>query len=67
MRDKLIALIEDQADFRPVTPDMSFEQIGMDSLDYAELIAEVRHQVGPITTKQAQACWTVGELLAVFG
>lgn len=66
MREKLIALIEEQADFRPVTEETTFEEMGMDSLDFMLLIQDVRSEIGTITDEQVQKLNTVGDLLRVL-
>ena len=65
MREKLFALIEEQADFRPVIEETTFEEMGMDSLDFMLLIQEVRQNIGPITDEQAQKALKAGDLLEV--
>ena len=60
---QLLGLIEEETGVVGITPDMTFEQIGMDSLDYVLLIQEIRQKIGPLTTKQAQSCTKVGDLL----
>ena len=60
---QLLGLIEEETGVVGITPDMTFEQIGMDSLDYVLLIQEIRQKIGPLTTKQAQSCAKVSDLL----
>ena len=49
-----------------VSPEATFEELGLDSLDYICLINELRLKVGPITREQAQQCLKVSDLLAVY-
>ena len=65
MREQLFAVIEEEMGIRP-TEDMTFADLGMDSLDFMCLIQEIRLKVGPITRQQAQSCLSVSDLIAVL-
>jgi acyl carrier protein len=66
MREKIIALIEEELDVHPVTPEMTFEELGMDSLDFICLINDVREKFGPISDDRAQKMNKVSDLLESF-
>lgn len=63
MREKLISFIEEELDVHPVTTEMTFEELGMDSLDFICLINDLREKFGPIRDEQAQKMNKVGDLL----
>lgn len=64
--DIILDLIKEEMGLTSVSPEMSFEECGMDSLDYILLIQEVRKKLGPVTTKQAQELTKVRDLIAIF-
>lgn len=49
-----------------ITPESTFEELGMDSLDFICMINEVREKVGPITDLKASKCEKVSDLLGQF-
>lgn len=61
----LLDLIKQELDV-DAAPDMTFEELGMDSLDFVLLVQEIRDKIGPITDAQARRCTTVSDLLAVL-
>lgn len=66
LSNKLLDLIREESGVEVIKPNMTFEELGMDSLDFILLIQEVRDQIGPVTRQQAQECIKVSELLAIF-
>ena len=64
--ESLFYLIQENCNVQTVTPEMTFKQLGMDSLDYILLIKEIRHKIGDISDKQAQEATKVSDLVAVF-
>lgn len=62
----ILSILEERSDVHPIGEEMSFEQLGMDSLDFIEAIQEVREKVGPVSEKQAQSCENVADLIKVF-
>ena len=63
---QLLEIIEEETCTQNVTPDMTFEQLGMDSLDFICLINAICEKVGAITRAEAIKLKTVGDILAVF-
>ena len=66
VKESLLDLIKENCGLDVVTPEMTFAQLGMDSLDYILLIKDIREKIGPIGNHQAQSCEKVSDLLAVF-
>ncbi len=66
MREKLFALIEEQADFRPVIEETTFEEMGMDSLDFMLLIQEIDTEIAHVSRKELQYCSSAGDILKVL-
>ena len=65
MREELIEFIEDESGFSPVDEKTTFEEMGMDSLDFICLINDVREKFGTISDEQARGMNKVGDLLEV--
>jgi acyl carrier protein len=63
MREKLIALIQNELGDIEVTEKSTFVELGMDSLDYVLLIQEIRSEIGGISDEAARKALTVGDLL----
>ena len=62
----LIDEVRSASGFEIVEPQMTFAELGLDSLDFICMINEVREKVGPIDDKTASQLYTVGDLLAHF-
>lgn len=67
MREKLISLIEEQTEFRPILEETTFAQMGLDSLDFLLLLQEIRDQIGPVTDAQAIRAQKLGDLMVAVG
>ena len=63
--EKLVTLLEEHMDVDPaiVTPDTTFESLGIDSLDTVEMIMDLEEELG-IELELDQKIATVGELAA---
>lgn len=68
MREKLFALIEEQLGVPKgyVKPEHQLSFMGMDSLDFLELIQTIREKIYPVTNKEMIECDTVADILAVL-
>jgi acyl carrier protein len=64
--DELLNLIREELGIEDVRPEHTFEELGMDSLDFILMIQEIRDRIGPITRQQAQECRKVSDLMKVF-
>lgn len=64
MREKLIALIEEEVGATGVTESTLIEALGIDSLDFIALLQAIRADIGPISIDAATSASTVGDLIA---
>ena len=62
----LIELVQEEACCKDVTLESTFEELGIDSLDFICLLQEIRKKIGPITDEQAVGVHTVGDLFKVL-
>lgn len=64
--EQLLGIIKEEFE-QEVTASTTFEQMGIDSLDYLLLLQQVKKKIGPVVDEKAMTCNTVGELLSVIG
>jgi acyl carrier protein len=64
LREKLIALIEEEVGATGVTESTLIEALGIDSLDFIALLQAIRADIGPISIDAATSASTVGDLIA---
>lgn len=66
MYDKLVSYAAKQLDLDPseITPDSSFESLGIDSLDIVEMIMDLESELGMELDLEEQKITTFGELAA---
>ena len=66
MYDKLVSYAAKQLDLDPseITPDSSFESLGIDSLDIVEMIMDLESELGVELELEEQNIATFGELAA---
>jgi acyl carrier protein len=63
MREKLLAIIEEETGERP-EPSFRFDALGMDSLEYVDFIGKVEAAFGVQIQDKEMDFSTVGDLLA---
>ena len=66
MYDKLVSYAAKQLDLDPseITPDSTFESLGIDSLDIVEMIMDLEAELGIELEMEDQKIATFGELAA---
>ena len=66
MYDKLVSYAAKQLDLDPseITPDSTFESLGIDSLDIVEMIMDFESELGVELEMEDQQITTFGELAA---
>ena len=66
MYDKLVSYAAKQLELDPseITPDSSFESLGIDSLDIVEMIMDLESELGVELDLEEQNIATFGELAA---
>lgn len=66
--DELLKLVEEASgvSVASIKPESTFEELGMDSLDFILLVNELRQYVGPITQAEAARCEKVSDLIDHF-
>ena len=66
MYDKLVSYAAKQLDLDPseITPDSTFESLGIDSLDIVEMIMDLETELGIELEMEDQKIATFGELAA---
>ena len=64
MYDKLVAYAAKQLDLDPseITPDSTFESLGIDSLDIVEMIMDLESELGVELELEDQKITTFGEM-----
>ena len=64
---ELLKIVKESSGFDgEVTHAMTFDELGLDSLDFICMIQEIREKVGPISDLEASHCGTVGDLVSHF-
>jgi acyl carrier protein len=64
MREKLLDLIQDETGIASISEAMPLEDLGMDSLEFLDLLELIRKKIGRVDTGKATEANTVGELMA---
>ena len=64
MREKLLDLIQDETGITCVGEATPLEDLGMDSLEFRDLLELIRKKIGAVDTGKATEANTVGELMA---
>ena len=66
MYDKLVSYAAKQLDLNPddITPESTFESLGIDSLDIVEMIMDLESELGVELEIEDQSISTFGELAA---
>ena len=66
MYDKLVSYVSKQLEIDPseITPDSTFESLGIDSLDIVEMIMDLESELGVELEMEDQKISTFGELAA---
>jgi acyl carrier protein len=67
MKEKFLQLVRAETGVADATLDTRIDALGIDSLDFQELLLTIREQLGPIPTKRAVDANTLGDLYAAVG
>ena len=63
VEQRLIEIVKAECDIENPDFDALFSELGIDSLDFAQLIQEVREKIGPFSRAQAQRCQSLRDIV----
>lgn len=64
--DSVLALLRDEYASGPVAMESTFEEMGLDSLDFACLLQDIRQSIGNISDADAVKAVTVQDLISAI-
>jgi len=65
--EKVMTIVKEEMCFSDFTPESSFEELGVDSLDFLGIINRVRNEVGPVPDSIIGSIDKVIDLAAAVG
>lgn len=66
LRDEIIEVVKNEMGVESVTSEMTFAELGMDSLDLMCIITELQLRIGPLPKLEAVKMESVGGILSWY-